>query len=75
MDDEVGGAERIYDALHSGTNEYNEIVLQRFSTSDNHAELGDNLEQLHSLGLSPYLVFSDDPIRDESLVKEKFPRL
>ena len=69
------GAERIYDALHSGTNEYNEIVLQRFSTSDNHAELGDNLEQLHSLGLSPYLVFSDDPIRDESLVKEKFPRL
>ena len=38
------GSDRIYDALHSGTNEYNEIVVQRFSTSDNHEELGNNLK-------------------------------
>ena len=40
------GTDRIYDALHSGTNEYNEIILQRFSTSDNHVELGSNLASL-----------------------------
>ena len=64
------GTDRIYDALHSGTNEYNEIVMQRFSTSDNHEELGDNLAQLKTLGLNPHLTFSDDPIRDESLQKK-----
>ena len=69
------GSDRIYDALHSGTNEYNEIVVQRFSTSDNHEELGNNLEQLHSLGLNPHLTFSDDPLRDESLLKKHFPLL
>ena len=26
------GSDRIYDALHSGTNEYNEVIMQRFST-------------------------------------------
>ena len=30
------GSDQIYDALHSGTNKYNEIILQHFSTSDNH---------------------------------------
>ena len=69
------GADRIYDVLHSGTNEYNEIVIQRFSTSDNHEELGDNLAQLKTLGLNPYLTLSDDPIRDKSLLKKLFPLL
>ena len=69
------GSERIYDTLHSGTNEYNEIVMQRFSTSDNHDELGSNLESLRSLGLNPYLAFSDDPGRDESLLKLTFCKL
>ena len=69
------GSHRIYDALHSGTNEYNEIVMQRFSTSDNHDELGSNLEALSSLGLNPQLAFSDDPSRDEFLLKEHFPKL
>lgn len=66
---------RIYDALHSGTNEYNEVVMQRFSTSDNHNELGSNLNYLSNLGLNPYLCFSDDPNRDESLLKEVFSNL
>ena len=69
------GADRIYDALHSGTNEYNEIVVQRFSTSDNHAELGDNLRSLQMLGLNPYLTFSDDQLQDEGLLMKQFPRL
>ena len=64
---------RIYDTLHSGINEYKEIVMQRFSTSNNHQELGNNLSSLHTLGLSPYLTFSDDPLRDESLLKNFFP--
>ena len=28
------GSSRIYEALHSGTNEYNKIIMQKFSTSD-----------------------------------------
>ena len=63
------GSSRIYEALHSGTNEYNKIIMQRFSTSDNHDELGSNLESLKLLGMNPYLAFSDDPSRDESLLK------
>ena len=69
------GGQRIYETLHSGTNEYNEIVLQRFSTSDNHDELGSNLESLGKIGLNPYLCFSDDPGRDESLLKRIFLNL
>ena len=69
------GTHRIYDTLHSGTNEYNEIVMQRFSTSDNHQELGDNLSSLHLLGLNPFLTFSDDPLRDETLLKKMFRNL
>ena len=69
------GGQRIYETLHSGTNEYNEIVLQRFSTSDNHDELGSNLESLGKIGLNPYLCFSDDPGRDESLLKRTFSNL
>ena len=69
------GSDRVYDALLSHTNEYNEIVMQRFSTSDNHDELGSNLESLRSLGLNPYLAFSDDPGRDESLLKLTFCKL
>ena len=69
------GGDRIYDALHSGTNEYNEIVMQRFSTSDNHEELGANLKALKDLGLNPYLSFIDDPNRDESLLKKLYTHL
>ena len=69
------GTDRIYDTLHSGTNEYNEIILQRFSTSDNHIELGSNLASLKNLGLDPHLSFSDDPTRDENLLEKYFDRL
>ena len=69
------GSDRIYNTLHSGTNEYNEIIMQRFSTSDNHIELGDNLRSLNEQGLNPYLAYSDDPTRDESLLQEIFPNL
>ena len=66
------GSSRIYDALHSRTNEYNEVIMQRFSTSDNHSELGSNLESLSVLGLNLYTAFSDDPGRDETLLKRCF---
>ena len=69
------GGGRIYDTLHSGTNEYNKIILQRFSTSDNHEELGSNLKTLQHLGLNPHLCFSDDPKRDEGLLKSNFSNL
>ena len=69
------GGGRIYDALHSGTNEYNEIVMQRLSTSDNHEELGANSKALKDLDLNPYLCFSDDPDRDESLLKKNYTNL
>ena len=69
------GSGRIYDALHSGTNEYNEIIMQRFSTSDNHEELSSNLKNLSELGVNPYLCFSDDPSRDESILKKTFSNL
>lgn len=65
----------IYICLHSGTNEYNEIIMQRFSTSDNHEELGSVLKDLSEMGLDPILCFSDDPTRDESLLKKHFPKL
>ena len=69
------GGKKIYEPLHSGSNEYNEILLQRFSTSDNHDELGCNLMLLSHMGLNPYLLFSDDPERDESLVEKHFSNL
>ena len=43
--------------------------MQRFSTSDNHEELGANLKTLKDLGLNPYLCFSDNPNHDKSLLK------
>ena len=49
--------------------------MQIFSTSDNHDELGSNLESLKLLGMNPYLAFSDDPSRDESLLKKHFSNL
>ena len=69
------GGEKIYEALHSGTNEYNEIIIQRFSTSDNHEELRSNCEAFCRMGLNPHLVFSDNPERDESLMKEVISNL
>lgn len=71
----VRGGDRIYEALHSGTNEYNEIIMQRFSTSDNHLELGYVLQLLKDLGLNPHIAFTDDPGRDESLLLRTFPTL
>ena len=49
--------------------------MQRFSFSDNHNELGSNLDSLKSLGLNPYLSFSNDPGRDETLIKLNFSNL
>ena len=58
------GTHRMHDDLHSGTNEHNEIVLQRFITSDNHDELRSNLQVLSTIGLQPQLCFSDNPTID-----------
>lgn len=70
-----GQNERVYNALISGSNEYNEIPMQFFATSDNHEEIGLNLEALKAHGLDPHLVFTDDPGRDEGLLKRIFPKL
>lgn len=70
-----GNVEKVYNALISASNEYNEIPMQIFATSDNHDEIRSNLEKLAKLGLNPYLMFSDNPERDESLLKEIFSNL
>lgn len=69
------GGQKIYECLHSGMNEYGEVIVNRFSTSDNHAELGSNLSQLNELGLNPTLVFSDNPKRDQSLMRTTFSNI
>lgn len=69
------GGTRIYEALISGTNEYNEVPLQFFATSDNHDEIRSNIKTLKEAGMNPHLAFSDDPTRDESLLKEVFSNL
>ena len=61
------GDQKIFEALHTGMNEYGEIILQRFSTSDNHAELEEYLTLLKEFGLKPSWVFSDVPDRDREL--------
>lgn len=70
-----GHHERVYNALISGSNEYNEIPMQFFATSDNHTEIGLNLEALAKHGMNPFLAFSDDPGRDEGLLKRIFSNL
>lgn len=70
-----GQNERVYNALITASNEYNEIPMQCFATSDNHEEIGANLEALKAHGLNPYLAFSDNPARDEPLLKRIFPNL
>lgn len=69
------GDEKIYEALHSGLNEYNEIVHQRFSTSDNHDEVRSNLMDLNELGLNPILTFTDNPTKDKNMLIGCFPNL
>lgn len=69
------GGQKIYECLHSGMNEYGEVIVNRFSTSDNHAELGSNIAQLNELGLNPRLVFSDNPKRDQSLMRSTFSNI
>lgn len=70
-----GKNERVYNALVSATNEYNEIPMQILATSDNHEEIGHNLEALKRLGLNPFLAFTDNPGRDEALLKRIFTNL
>jgi hypothetical protein len=55
-----GGAS-LFDALQSGVNEYGEIVLQHFATSDNHQQMRPVLELLESYGFDPELAFTDNP--------------
>lgn len=70
-----GVNEKVYNALISGLNEYNEIPMQIFATSDNHEEIRANLEKLAAMGLNPLIAFTDDPGRDESLLKSIFSNL
>lgn len=69
------GGEKMYEALISFTNEFNEVPGQIFATSDNHDEIRNNLEALKALGLNPKLCFTDDPGRDESLLTSLFSNL
>lgn len=69
-----GGAS-LFDALQSGVNEYGELVLQHFATSDNHRQMRPVLELLESYGLDPELAFTDNPGRDKNLFESIFPSL
>lgn len=69
------GKDKQYDTLHSGGNEYGELVIQKWSNGDSHCELRDNLKLLHEHGLSPELAFTDDPERDRQMFMDVFPKL
>jgi len=69
------GDQKVFEALQTGLNEYGEIIMQRWSTSDNHTELGEHLKQLKELGLEPWWVFSDVPEKDSRMLREIFESL
>lgn len=69
------GDQKIYEALHSGLNEYGEVVMQRWSTSDNHGELEAHLRQLQKLGFKPWWIFSDVPEKDKDMLVRVFKNL
>jgi hypothetical protein len=69
------GDQKIYEALQTGLNEYGEIIMQRWSTSDNHDELETHLKQLKDLGFEPWWIFSDAPEKDRSMLIRVFENL
>ena len=69
------GDQKIYAALHTGLNEYGEVVMQRWSTSDNHGELEAHLRHLQKLGFEPWWVFSDVPEKDRDMLVRVFKNL
>lgn len=69
------GGTKLYEVLESGVNEYGEIIINHFETSDNHRQLRPVLKILQQLGLNPSIVFSDVPQRDKRLLEEVFPSL
>ena len=66
------GDQKIFEALHTGLNEYGEVIMQRWSTSDNHSEVEQHMRQLKDLGLQPWWVFSDVPEKDAKMLLEIF---
>lgn len=69
------GNQKIFEALHTGTNEYGEIILNRFSSSDNHEEVEHHLNVLKQFGLNPDWVFTDVPDRDYEMLVRVFDHL
>lgn len=70
-----GDAGKAYDTLHTVSNEYNEIIGQKWSNGDSHQEIIPNLQQLRDLGLQPKLVYTDVPERDRAMLEHVFPQL
>jgi hypothetical protein len=69
------GDTKLFEVLESGLNDFGEIAVQHFESSDNHRQLEVVLETLHRQGLNPSIVFTDVPGRDRNLLERIFPML
>lgn len=69
------GGVKLFEVLESGLNEYGEIIMQHFETTDNHRQLRPILSLLKEAGLDPSFVFSDVPARDRRLLELLFDGL
>ena len=69
------GGSKLFDCLESGLNDYAEIIMQHFASSDNHEQLSVVLKMLKEAGLKPALVLTDVPERDRPLMEKIWPSL
>ena len=69
------GGSKLFDCLESGLNDYAEIIMQHFASSDNHEQLSVVLCMLKDAGLKPDLVLTDVPERDRPLMEKIWPSL
>eukprot|EP00978_Attheya_sp_CCMP212_P024800 scaffold78540_cov53-Attheya_sp.AAC.1 len=69
------GGEKLFEVLESGKNEYSEVILQHFASSDNHRQLEMVLEALKECGLRPKFASTDVPNRDKVLLEKVFESL
>ena len=65
----------IFNVLESGINEYGEIIMQHFASSNNNNQLKIVLHVLNSCGLSSSFALSDVPDQDSHLLERIFTLL
>ena len=69
------GGSNMFNVIESGLNGYGEIIMQYFSSSDNHRQLEIVIHMLKTCSLSPSIAFSDVPDQYRHLLDRIFPLL